>query len=1442
MHWNRIFCRTNIRTVLSLLVCSSAQWAANIPITVVGSTETQIVISYVPTSSASCTIVATDNNNGPVVADLDGTKFANASNDLARTVANGFRWPTLVKGSSRTVFIGGHDEVKQSLLDGKWYSTALQVNSDHTITVSCNSGADSGTIHASTSNLPVGSTYPELPIPQSTNPNPYPAPTIDYSDRNKGYTDPITGVLLKRLSSQVDMPVQPQPGRSTFTIAYDASGPAWTSPANAVTNQQGGTLASTSTPNAPLFVAADVSWFSVGGTDLQVLLYAKGASGTEVAEICWSEDSGQTCASDSFDTAPLGTGVSVCATCSLPPTFPISNYYSWGNWKTGTGFYDLGNNSFAGVSISGNVVSMPSLTGWGFNTDRAAGSILYLTNCATGAVTNPLTVAHVDSPTQITVNQSFTATGCTYQDYSSGIRVILKNAGTLSFSATYNSQRTFGSYGGSNPARDVCNPTPVTDIATDCDGHTQTPPLTGRLCQALQGTYNSIYLLQDNGRMCLQTIGHHGTIQHLINLNSPWVDGKTWLGSDAIDLWSVRKTNTNYTEYVPGNGNNVPEDGWTYTNITSGQSLTNKIIAAGGPAATALTSGLFGNPDLGHASLVGGNLELGYQPGGDASPCLRGITDGSFNLLQSYTSWTTYPFRWGGCHSSAGFGFGNFTNLVVSQLANFTSAKLFGGPFVLPFTAIRKNGVFRQYTLTVSAGTPGNPTTLTSVNHDLAQRRGMGQSGGPYLTCSGGTGTWATVNGTFHASVPDNNTFTLPVSTSGAMTGTITCQVTPPVTTINIAAAAGNLITIATDPDNYAPFVPDGRNLLLDGDPIGFSSHPTRQYYAKATGVPTNKQFYVYNDAALTTPATDTFSPGDMVGLQETCPATSAAALMPNGHLYFDSGSLSNGTPLVRCLTLRSNSEPCSEWPSAGEAAKYPCPTNPAFSSLQNIQPGDVIYDLAGSDQNNHEHMLVLSVTVNSPTSIDVTIMREYGNSPNWNAEARLGTSYCCAHSPGWTPYMFYTMASTWFDVTDPTASPQPESPIYSDAHHDLGPGGGPGLVNLAAGINGFNDVTGVTLSNFLNTPVLFNHSDIATFAGNSADTAQSLQKQSYPGHRQHVPGIEQVWKTDVTSINPDWGFDANTSNGVVGRTVTKIGGFNYVYRISNPAPSGTTNIKLVPYLMSGGVKQFGDISGPMNCHLTPNGANCINDSTVGKYCIVYNSATSDCIDNTTPGYAAGQIYYTSKISYDPGACIGNSSYLYATCLYPLWPNAGWFEQIRQTPLNLDGSGLRRLTMGWALPLNNYSFMNWITSPDAKWGFFVPNPISGKSGGQDAWAMKLPPWPTMEDKIDRTTFVPVVKRFPASPGTSIRVAFGYAENGDPANLYCTTRQETCWTSAAATPTNPFVFASESQQRVPCDSGCTVSIPAIAGRVLFYKVEHTSAAGTVTDPLDAAPLR
>ena len=161
-------------------------WAANIPITVVGSTQTQIVVSYAATGA--CTVTVTDNNGGTnPPRDLDASIFPHADSDLERTAANGFRWPTIANATSRTVFLGGHDEIKKGA-DGRWYSTALQVASDHTIGVACNSGAETGTIHATTSGLPAGSYYPELPIPDLTLTSPLgvPQPTVFYGGCSGG--------------------------------------------------------------------------------------------------------------------------------------------------------------------------------------------------------------------------------------------------------------------------------------------------------------------------------------------------------------------------------------------------------------------------------------------------------------------------------------------------------------------------------------------------------------------------------------------------------------------------------------------------------------------------------------------------------------------------------------------------------------------------------------------------------------------------------------------------------------------------------------------------------------------------------------------------------------------------------------------------------------------------------------------------------------------------------------------------------------------------------------------------------------------------------------------------------------------------------------------------------------------------------------------------------
>src|SRR6202030_958563 len=105
--------------------------------------------------------------------------------------------------------------------------------------------------------------------------------------------------------------------------------------------------------------------------------------------------------------------------------------------------------------------------------------------------------------------------------------------------------------------------------------------------------------------------------------------------------------------------------------------------------------------------------------------------DLNFNVIQSATSWMKYPMRWGACHSSL-YGTQTYSGLNVKQLQLFNPQVLLGGPFVLPVTAIKENGVFKTYDLTITDGTAGGTTTLVSLNHDLAQRIGMATSGGPY--------------------------------------------------------------------------------------------------------------------------------------------------------------------------------------------------------------------------------------------------------------------------------------------------------------------------------------------------------------------------------------------------------------------------------------------------------------------------------------------------------------------------------------------------------------------------------------------------------------------------------------------------------------------------------------------------------------------------------------
>ena len=97
---------------------------------------------------------------------------------------------------------------------------------------------------------------------------------------------------------------------------------------------------------------------------------------------------------------------------------------------------------------------------------------------------------------------------------------------------------------------------------------------------------------------------------------------------------------------------------------------------------------------------------------------------------------------------------------------------------------------------------------------------------------------------------------------------------------------------------------------------------------------------------------------------------------------------------------------------------------------------------------------------------------------------------------------------------------------------------------------------------------------------------------------------------------------------------------------------------------------------------------------------------------------------------------------------------------------DLDGRSVRILTK-FARPRTLSVFYTPDVLPNGKWMIFEAQLPGDGSANKAIMLGKIPP-PAEQDKIDRTTFIPITLRIPAHPGSTAYVRFGYAENGDPA--------------------------------------------------------------------------
>ena len=278
--------------------------------------------------------------------------------------------------------------------------------------------------------------------------------------------------------------------------------------------------------------------------------------------------------------------------------------------------------------------------------------------------------------------------------------------------------------------------------------------------------------------------------------------------------------------------------------------------------------------------------------------------------------------------------------------------------------------------------------------------------------------------------------------------------------------------------------------------------------------------------------------------------------------------------------------------------------------------------------------------------------------------------------------------------------------------------------------------------------------------------------------------------------------------------SVSLVGG--QLYRIR-----GTTiaaNYKLLPYFANSGSRAMREVSGP-GCTLAT------DDSTPYQWAVVLRNG--ECY----PGSLAGDIYFNASGVVNQ-FCTNNWALLQSSLTVPndicVSGALSWVHGIITRALVDDRTGLQHRLLSHGLDKYDQqsTFWNSRMVPDGSWAF--------TQLAMDS-TIKLIQVPMRSvDRVNRQYYVPVTVKVPrlVAGSTNAVVQFGYGENG-PTGLRCTTRQETCVAvSSSIDPANPFYFEQiDTYAGASCVLGCTITIPALPGRVLYYRVLYRDANGS-----------
>jgi len=386
------------------------------------------------------------------------------------------------------------------------------------------------------------------------------------------------------------------------------------------------------------------------------------------------------------------------------------------------------------------------------------------------------------------------------------------------------------------------------------------------------------------------------------------------------------------------------------------------------------------------------------------------------------------------------------------------------------------------------------------------------------------------------------------------------------------------------------------------------------------------------------------------------------------------------------------------------------------------------------------------------------------------------------------------------------------EDPRLTGSHFDVGPGQ---ENNSYMAVTGAYQARATLAPQSFGQPFPLSMNGWPTFSSSAAVIRGNGFIETYPSLRQwNAPAGERRWILDFRAYQAGAGVGAEVPLALFENAVTLVGGTTRVYRITNPLAG--YDRKRLPYLAWAGYHWMHDISGV---------GSSIQDTDLYSFCV------ADVAGECRPGSAVGDTFVNvpqATIAL-PATCVTNhyaSNYPCFTTASPVGGSVVQWDITRNDPLS--GVHYRRLTMGFSGPGRQYTFSNARSTPDGKWAILPGYWLDGYR--MDLLLAKLPPWPA-DSSVSRADFIPVEVTQGAVNGIAFAQArFGYVENGAASQFYCTSRKEACVTSTSST--EPFLFDGQTPQRLTCSAGCTIRIPALPGRTLFYQVELLDGSGNI----------